>query len=114
MARTDLIVTPVPRGGLNLAAALPNPAAVDGHKFMWSDKRQIRLKNTDSTPKTVTLILPGTVDGQQIEDRPYTVPASIGDVLIPALPAVYRQSDGTVWLDVSATTGLSIAILEEP
>jgi hypothetical protein len=114
MARTELPVTPVLRAGLNLAAALPNAANVDGNAFAWSDKRRLRFKNTDGTPKTVTIEIPGTVDGQDITDRPYTIPASTGDLLIPPLPAAYRRPDGKVWINYSGVTGLSVAVLEEP
>jgi hypothetical protein len=115
MARTDLTVTPVPRAGLNLAAALPNAAHVDGNAFAWSDKRSLRFKNSDGTPKTVTIEIPGTVDGQDIPDRPYTIPATTGDVLIPPLPAVYRRSDGKVWINYTGgVTGLTVAVLDEP
>jgi hypothetical protein len=114
MARTDLTITPVPRAGLDLTAALPNPAHVDGHMFTWSDKRQIRIKNTNAAPRTVTIEIPGTVDGQNIQDREYVVPATTGDVLIPPLPAAYRRPDGMVWINYSDVAGVSVAVLEQP
>ncbi|MFG2076974.1 hypothetical protein [Nonomuraea maritima] len=114
MARTDLTVTPVPRAGLNLTAALPNPANVDGNMFTWSDRRQIRIKNTNAAPRTVTIEIPGTVDGQDIQDREYVIPATTGDVLIPPLPAAYRRPDGKVWINYSDPAGVTVAVLEQP
>ncbi|MDF5756655.1 hypothetical protein [Spongiactinospora sp. TRM90649] len=114
MARTELTITPVPRAGLSLAAALPNAANADGHMFTWSDKRQIRIKNTNASSRTITFQIPGEVDGQPLPDRAYVIPASTGDVLIPPLPAVYRRSDGMVWLDYTATADVTVAVYELP
>ncbi|MEV4091449.1 hypothetical protein [Streptosporangium saharense] len=114
MARTEATITPLPRSGLALSTTPANPATVDGLMFTWSDKRVIRVKNTDSAPKTVTLVIPGQIDGQEIPDRNYVIPATTGDVLIPPLPAVYRQPNGKVWIDFSATTGVSVGVYELP
>ncbi|MFI6813271.1 hypothetical protein ACIBG7_12705 [Nonomuraea sp. NPDC050328] len=114
MARAEATITPLPRAGLAVATAPANPAVVDGLMFTWSDKRMIRIKNTDAAPKTVTLVIPGAIDGQEIPDRDYIIPATIGDVLIPPLPAVYRHADGKVWINFSAITGVSVAVYELP
>ncbi|WP_440063785.1 hypothetical protein [Streptosporangium sp. OZ121] len=113
MARTDLTPVPMPRGGLNLSAAL-TPAIADGHAFVHSDRRQLRVKNTNAAARTVTVQLPATVDGQDVEDREYVIPALTGDVLIPPFPAIYRQSNGKVNVDYSATPDLSVAVYELP
>ncbi|GAA3144922.1 hypothetical protein Ppa06_58210 [Planomonospora parontospora subsp. parontospora] len=113
MARTDLTAVAMTRAGVNLGAAL-TPANADGHAYIDNGRRMVRLKNTDSTAKTVTVQIPATVDGQDVEDREYIVPATTGDVLLPPFPAVYRRPDGKVFLDYSAITGLSVAVYELP
>ncbi|MGW4639556.1 hypothetical protein ACWEN6_13560 [Sphaerisporangium sp. NPDC004334] len=114
MARTDLTPTPVTRAGLSLAAALPNPGNAQGHMYVNSPYRWLRVKNTDSNPVTVTAQIPGTVDGQDIEDRTYTIPATTGDVLIPPFPAVYNQPNGKVYIDLSGAAGVTLQLLESP
>ncbi|MEW1843144.1 hypothetical protein AB0392_34830 [Nonomuraea angiospora] len=113
MARTNLTVTAMPRTGLNLAGAL-TPANTDGHAFPHSSKRQIRVKNAASAVRTVTLVIPGQLEGQPLPDVPYTIPANTGDVLIPPLGDVYRQSDGTVWINYDDAAGVSVAVYELP
>ncbi|WP_113705370.1 hypothetical protein [Nonomuraea lactucae] len=113
MARANLTVTPVPRAGLSLAGAL-TPAVADGHSYGYSAKRQIRLKNVATAARTVTIVMPGEVDGQPLPDRPYTIPANTGDVLIPPVPEVYRQSDGTVWINYDDPAGVSVTVYELP
>lgn len=114
MARTDLPVTLTTRAGHNLASALPTPATVDGHSFLNNGRRMVRVKNTNAAPQTVTVQIPGEVEGQPLTDRPYTIPATTGDVLIPPLPAIYNQANGRVYLDYSDPTGLSVDVIELP
>ncbi|GAA5046549.1 hypothetical protein HNP84_009745 [Thermocatellispora tengchongensis] len=113
MARTDLNAVPVPRAGLDLTAAL-TPAIADGHMFVHSERRMVRVKNANASARTVTVQIPATVDGQDVVDRTYVIPATSGDVLIPPFPAVYRQANGKVYIDYSDPAGLSVAVLELP
>ncbi|MEV0617570.1 hypothetical protein AB0I81_29910 [Nonomuraea sp. NPDC050404] len=114
MPRTDLPVTKIIRAGHDLAAALPTPAIADGHAFINNSRRMIRVKNANTAARTVTVQIPGEVEGQPLPDVPYTIPANDGDVLIPALPAIYNQSDGKVYLDYSDPAGLTVQVLELP
>lgn len=113
MARTDLTVTPMPRAGLSLAGALTS-ANADGHAYGWSARRQLRIKNAATSARTVTIVMPGEVDGQPLPDRSYTIPANTGDVLIPPAPELYRQPDGTVWINYDDPAGVSVAVYELP
>ncbi len=115
MARTDLPVVQMTRAGFNLAAVSGTAVnAVDGNAFINNGRRMVRLQNTDSSARTVTVQIPGTVEGQAIPDRTYNVPATTGDVLIPPLPGIYNQADGKVYLDFDAATGLKVTVLELP
>ncbi|MEU7891696.1 hypothetical protein AB0B45_02400 [Nonomuraea sp. NPDC049152] len=113
MARTDLTAVVVPRAGMDLTVALA-PAVVDGHMFVHSERRMVRVKNTNAASRTVTLQIPVTVDGQDVVDRQYVIPALTGDVLIPPPPAVYRQANGKVYIDYDNPAGLTVAVLELP
>ncbi|WP_433235523.1 hypothetical protein ACQPYK_25485 [Streptosporangium sp. CA-135522] len=114
MARTDLPVTSMTRAGHNLAGALPTPAIADGHMFVNNGRRMVRVKNSNAAARTVTVQIPGEVEGQPLTDRPYVVPATTGDVLIPPLPAIYNQVNGKVYLDYSDPAGVSVEVLELP
>lgn len=77
--------------------------------------RCIRVKNGSGSAVTVTVPTPGTIDGLAIADRTVTVPATTGDVLIAlGRGDAYRQADGTVWLDYSAVTSVTVAVTDVP
>ncbi|MEU8195237.1 hypothetical protein AB0C10_15800 [Microbispora amethystogenes] len=115
MARTDLPVVQMTRAGFNLAAASGTTAnASGGNAFLNNGRRMVRLQNTDSAAKTVTVQIPGSIEGQDLPDRTYNVPATSGDVLIPPLPGIYNQNDGKVYLDYDTVTGLKVTVLELP
>ncbi|MFF0770975.1 hypothetical protein ACFYUK_18970 [Nonomuraea wenchangensis] len=114
MPRTDLPLTKIVRAGHDLAAALPTPAIADGHAFVNNGRRMIRIKNANAAPRTVTVQIPGEVEGQPLPDVPYTIPADDGDVLIPPLPAIYNQAGGKVFLNYSDPAGLTVQVLELP
>ncbi|MEV0149687.1 MULTISPECIES: hypothetical protein [unclassified Nonomuraea] len=114
MPRTDLPVTKITRAGHDLAAALPTPAATDGHAIINNGRRMIRVKNTNAASRTVTVQIPGQVEGQPLPDVPYTIPPNNGDVLIPPLPAIYNQANGKVYLDYSDPAGVTVQVLELP
>ncbi|PRX66109.1 hypothetical protein B0I32_106245 [Nonomuraea fuscirosea] len=113
MARTDLPVTKTTRAGHDLTAPLPTDAIADGHAFVNNSRRMVRVKNAAAEARTVTVQIPGQIEGQPLPDVPYPVPAG-GDVLIPPLPAIYNQSGGKVYLDYSDPDGLTVHVLELP
>lgn len=113
MARLDLTVTAMPRTGVDLTAEL-TPANADGHAFLHSPKRQFRVTNTAVAARTVTVVIPGELEGQPLPDVPYVVPANTGDVLIPPFGDVYRQPDGTVHVNYDDPAGVSVAVYELP
>lgn len=76
MARNVLPVTHPVRGGV----ASPTEQAGDssnGHVVTNSGQTIVTVRNADaSNPHSVTLITPGTVDGQTIGDRTVSIAAS--------------------------------------
>lgn len=113
MARTDLTAQAVSRTGLSPTFT---SAIADGHAFANSGRTLLRVKNSDAASKTVTLLIPTTVDGVALVNggRQVTVAANTGDVLIGPFPASYNQASGKVHIDYSATTGVTVAVLEVP
>ncbi len=107
MARSALAVQDVNRGGLTPAYSA---APVDGHSFQNSGREVIHVKTT-STPCTVTIQTPGTVDGQAIGDRTVVI-AGTSERLIGPFPAgTYNQPTGEgVYVDFSAVTGVTVAV----
>jgi hypothetical protein len=90
-------------------------AIADGHMAMNDGLTYLRVKNTDGSSKTVTVLIPATLAGVAAANggRTHTVPATTGDVTIGPFPAEYTQpSDGRVWWDYSATTGVTVAVLQ--
>ncbi len=111
MPRTDIAPQTTTRAGITPTFTA---AIADGHMFGNNGRRYLRVKNTDTTSKTVTVLYGSTVDGQTVPGKAITVPAATGDVTTAAWPSAYSQPDGRVWLDYSATTGVSVAVLETP
>lgn len=88
-------------------------AFVDGHMANNDGCTFLRVKNTDASPKTVTVLIPKTLAGVAAANggRQHTVPATTGDVTIGPFPDSYTQDDGRVYWDYSALTGVSVAVL---
>lgn len=107
MARTVLAAQQVSRAGLTPVFSAGN---ADGH-FVPNDGRVIlEVKNTSASPVNVTVQTPGTVDGNAIADLVVAVPATSGDKMIGPFPAsIYNQADGSIYVDLSAATGVTVA-----
>src|SRR4051812_47446371 len=100
MARTDLVVRPMPRIGVALGAGLV-AANTDGNAFEHTSRRMLLIKNTNGPPATAPVQTPATVEGQAVVDLPVTIPAN-DSLLLPPFSAVYRQANGKVYIDYSA------------
>lgn len=113
MARTVLTVQPKP----GLAGATPTYASVDaanGNSFVWPGADVlIHTKNADGSSHTMTIKANGqAVGGMALADKTVTVPATTGDKMVTINdPAGVVQSDGSVYLDWSAATSHTVAII---
>lgn len=108
MARTDLTAQAISRAGLAPAFAAAN---VDGHSWANNGRQFLYVKNAAGAPITVTFPIPVTVDGQAVASKTVSVPATTGERLIGPFPAQYQQADGDVWVDFSAVTSVTVALL---
>ena len=107
--RVELTVQQAVRTGVtptyNSASANNNTFANDGHTI-------IEVKNTSGSPINVTIETPGTVDGNAVADLVVAVPATSGDKIIgPFPPSIYNQTGGVIYLDWSATTNVTVAVI---
>lgn len=98
--RTALAVQQISRSGLT-----PNYTAanVDGHSIQNTQKEYLHVK-TGGTGTTVTVVTPGTVDGQAIADKAYAIGTNTEMKIGPFPREVYDQSDGTVHVNFSSVT----------
>ncbi len=86
-----------------------NAAAAGGDRVPAGSGVLVVVRNTSAAAITVTLVTPGTVEGDlAIADRTYTVPATTGEVWFPVGPN-YRAPDGLASLTYSANAGLTVA-----
>lgn len=109
MARTDLTAQAATRSGLATVFAA---AIADGHQFVNNGRRSLRFKNDNAAARTVTVLHPNTGTGNVVTGTAIVVPANTGDIDTGYWPASFNQVDGKVYLDYSATAGLTVAVVE--
>ena len=109
MART--VRTPQVLSSVGVVETFSNGDNVNGETVAYNGRRALHCKNVTAGPITVTLNCPVTVDGQAAPNRVVSVPATTGDLMIGMESGVYLQTDGTVWINYSAT-GLSVSSIE--
>lgn len=69
------------------------------------------VKNTNGSTRTATVVVPGTTHGQANPDVAVTVAATTGDVLLGPLVPSLAGTDGLITLTLSATAGVTAAIV---
>jgi hypothetical protein len=101
MARSTLTINDIDADGTgDVATTSPGTGAGNGLEFDFDATHRtfIYVTITAGGPETVTILTPGDVDGNAIAERTITV----GDGefhCMHASRAVYRQSDGKVYID---------------
>lgn len=98
------------------AAITPTYAAAagGGDKFVPDDKTFLQFKNGSGAPITVTVVTPGTVEGQGIADLTITVPATTGDKMAGPFPKALFANDadgGLAAITYSGVTSLTVAAI---
>ncbi len=110
MARNALTVQQIVRDSDGLSATYPAPSSTqmsipnnDGRMFL-------DVRNTGATTQTVTVQTPGNVAGLAVAEYVGTIPPTSGIQIIgPFPPSAFNQSDGSVYVDLSATTTMTLA-----
>ena len=96
MPRIDVPVTAVTKSGIAPAAEVPGDP-VNNHSFANDSRTWLTARNNGATPRTVTIRLSGLVDGQAIEPKTVSVPATSSRYIGPFDTTRYGR---TVLIDV--------------
>lgn len=112
MAAGSITTQTVPHTGLTISTG--TPTATDGDTCQTGSGVFYYVNNGSGASVTVTLITPGTVDGDlAIADRTVTV-ASGATALIP-LTSLYRDpATGRALVTCSATSSVAVAVIRVP
>ncbi len=85
-------------------------ATATGDRVPTGEGILVHVKNGHTAAQNVTLVTPGTVEGDlAIADRTYSVPAG-GERMFP-VGLNYRAADGLADLTYSGVTALTLAVL---
>lgn len=110
-SRSTLVVYDVVRTGVK-PVYVSAGAGGELHDAFPNDGRVIlNVKNGAGAPITVTIETPGTVDGLAIAELIVTVPNAEERWIGPFPPNTYNQDAGTVYVDYSAVTTITVAAL---
>lgn len=97
--------------------AVYSPAVAEGHAFENNGKAVLHVRN-DSESQVVITVRSGYVrSGLKLADRVVTVAPGAAVFIGPLEPQIYNQTDGgagQVYVDYSATEGVTVAVLLMP
>lgn len=98
-----------------VAGTLITPAAADatGNAFNNGGNQMLVVLNDSGVTVTVTVDAPGTFQGVTLADATVAVAAGARKVIGPFHPAAFNQSDGTVHVDYSAVTSVTVYVIED-
>jgi hypothetical protein len=106
MARTVLPVQQVARTGLIPAYSAAN---ADGHSIANDGRVFHHVKNGSGSSINVTMPTPVTVDDLAVADLVVAIAAGAEKMIGPFPPGIYNQADGTMHVDYSAVTTVTVA-----
>lgn len=112
MARTEITTfNSASSRGLALPAA--TAAFVDGHSFTNNGKRFLIIENSNAATRDITALNPAVVDvNLDVPNRSVTVGATTGRAVLGPFGPEYNQADGKVYIDYTATAGVSVYFCE--
>lgn len=108
MARSALTYQQIDRDGVVPSYASAN---ADGNSLANDGRMFLHVKNGSGSSINVTVETPGTVDGNAVADKVVAVAAGSEKMIGPYPPDVYNQSDGTMYIDYSAVTSVTVGVL---
>lgn len=112
MARTALTVQNVALTGLAVSYVAAN---ADGHAVANDGNVALHVKNTGGGACTVTVTATGKMAGVSLVNPAVSVPATTGDRMIgPFDTTEFNQMDGSVYVDYSTTSGVTVAAIRLP
>ena len=112
MARTPLTVQNIVSSGLTPSFGAAN---VDGHSMANDGKKDFFVvKNGSGVSINATVPTTVVVDGLSVTDRVVAVPAGQERWIGGLTPQYYNNADGTVNIDLSAVTSVTIGYIRTP
>jgi hypothetical protein len=109
MPRTAITPQPITAAGV---AATYEAANVLGNSYALVPNRVIHVKNGGGSPITVTIPTTQTVEGLTVPNRTVTVTNATDKFVSLGASGAHRQTDGSVNIDYSAVTSVTVAVLD--
>lgn len=89
------------------------PDATNGNKFFANSNTILHVKNTNASPRTVTVHTAATYQGQTVADDTFVVAALTGDVMYSGFSSLFAQNEvGEVWIEFSAVTNVTVQVIQ--
>lgn len=107
MARTLITVQQVTKAGVTLSFSAAT--ATDGNNFANDGDVLLYVKNGGASPITVTVQTPAKIEGVDVAELTVSVSNASEKIIGPFPTSIFNQSDGTVYVDFSAVTSVTIA-----
>ena len=111
MPRTAITAQTVTSASLD---ATYEPANSQGNSYRLLRGRVLHVKNASGASVTVTIPTPGTVEGLAVADRTVTVTAADDRFIALGTADIYKSAGEDAYVDYSATTSVTVAVLDVP
>lgn len=113
MARTTVTAIDPTVAGTNLTFSAADQA--NGNDCLFNGDVMINVVNTNAATRTITITANGAKEkGITIPNITATVPATTGNILIDDIPRdYYVQADGKIYIDWSAATNVTFAVIRK-
>jgi hypothetical protein len=109
MPRTAITAQPVTATGV---AVTYEAANVLGNSFTLIPNRVLHVKNGGGSPITVTIPSTQTVEGLAVPSRTVSVTNATDKFISLGASGAHRQTDGSVNIDYSAVTSVTVAVID--
>lgn len=109
MPRTAITPQRITAAGL---APAYEPANVAGNSYKLQASRVLHVKNGSGGSVTVTIPSTATVDGLAVPNRTVTVAAGADRLVALGAGAAHKQTGGVTYVDYSAVTSVTVAVLD--
>lgn len=113
MPRTSITPQSATAAAPRAAVTFTAVDAANGNAWAFTGRRRLLVENGSGASVTATIRTRDTVAvaGLDVADRPVIIPA--GGIAYIVESAEARQADGRVWIDWSAGTSVTCALIDE-
>lgn len=95
----------------------PTPTSADAtedHYFPWTANSVLEAHNTDASSHDVDIVRIADSEGTARAVRTVAVPADSNRRIGPFDPSVYLQADGSVYVNLTVATGMTLGVTTTP